>query len=123
MKVSFLYLFLASAFQLAWLYNMKRIRKGIWKELRSRPFFSPATFKTISPLLLYLVFSISNVVLLTMSMEEIPPSVAYAIWTGIVIGVAAVIDQVMAKKPMKISTVGFILLILLGIIGLRIATP
>ena len=122
MTLSFIYLLIASALQLAWLYNMKRIKKGIWKELKQSPFFSAQQIKVILPVILYLVFGISNVVFLTWSMKTLPPSIAYAIWTGIVIAAAAVIDQLVSKQRIKPAKIFFILLILIGILGLRLST-
>lgn len=78
--------------------------------------------KSLLPIVLYLVFSISNVVFLAMAMKFIPEAVAYAIWSGVVIGVAAVIDQIISKKPMKPAMILFVLMILLGVVGLRLGT-
>jgi quaternary ammonium compound-resistance protein SugE len=122
LTVSFIYLLVASVFQLAWLYNMKRIKKGIWASLKKGPVFSLKTLQTLLPIFLYLVFGISNVVFLTWSMQTIPSAIAYAIWTGIVIGAAAIIDQLISKKPLQPAKVIFIGMILLGIIGLRLST-
>lgn len=122
MIIAFIYLLIASLFQLAWLYNMKRIKKGIITEIKKESFFSIKTLKTILPIVLYVIFGISNVVFLTWSMNSIPPSIVYAIWTGIVIGAAAVIDQIISKKPIKPAKIIFIAMILIGILGLRLTT-
>jgi len=122
LTLSFIYLFIASMFQIGWLYNMKMMKKGMWKEIKQAPFFSARSLKAIMPIILYLVLSISNVIFLAMSMKHIPEAVAYAIWSGIVIGFAAVIDQIISKKPMKPATIIFVLMILLGVVGLRLGT-
>ncbi len=114
---------MAAVFQLAWLYNLKSIKKGFWKELKATPFFSWKTFRLFLPIILYIIFSISNIVFLTWSMKEIKTSEAYAIWTGIVIGVSTIIDQLIHRKPIKIIKLIFILAIAVGIVGLRLATP
>lgn len=123
MPISFIYLFIASAFQLGWLYNLKRIKKGFLKELKTTPFFSAKTFKIILPIILYLIFSIANIVFLAWAMRTIKPSEAYAIWTGIVIGVSAIIDQLISKEPVKLVKIAFLLMIVIGIVGLRLYTP
>ncbi len=123
MTLSFFYLLIAAVFQLAWLYNMKRIKKGIWTEIKQGPLFSIKNLKAVFPLVLYLIFGISNVVFLTWSMQNIAPSIAYAIWTGIVIGAATMIDQMVSKKPLKPIKILFLLFILAGILGLRLNTP
>ena len=122
MTLSFIYLLIAALLQLGWLYNIKQIKKGIWKELKTQPFFTAKTFGLVLPLILYLMFGILNVVFLTWSMKQIPPSIAYAVWTGVVIAAAAVIDQIIQKKAIKISKIIFIAMILIGIIGLKLTT-
>ena len=123
LTIAFIYLLIAAVFQLAWLYNMKHVKKGIINEIKKGPLFSFNTLKAILPVFLYVVFGISNVVFLTWSMNTIPPSIVYAIWTGIVIGISAVIDQVVSKKPIKPAKIIFISMILIGILGLRLTTP
>jgi quaternary ammonium compound-resistance protein SugE len=122
MTLSFVYLLIAASFQLGWLYNMKRIKKGIWSEFKSKPMFSGKKLVAVFPIVLYLVFGISNVVFLTWAMNQIPPSFAYAMWTGIVIGAAAIIDQLIHKKSIKPAKIIFIVMILIGIIGLKLST-
>jgi quaternary ammonium compound-resistance protein SugE len=123
MTLSFIYLLIAALLQLGWLYNMKRIKKEIWKKLKTKPLFTAKKFELVLPLILYLVFGILNVVFLTWSMDKIPPSIAYAVWTGIVIAAAAIIDQIVLKKPMRPAKIIFILMILIGVVGLKLSTP
>jgi quaternary ammonium compound-resistance protein SugE len=122
MTLSFFYLLIAALLQLGWLYNMKQIKKGIWKEIKAKPFFSVSKLEKILPIILYLVFGILNVVFLTWSMNTIPPSIAYAVWTGVVIACASIIDQIVQKKRMTPSKIIFIAMILIGIIGLKLST-
>jgi len=101
---------------------MKRLKKGIWKELKTKPFNLYKKLIVILPVILYLIFGISNVIFLTWSMRNIPPSIAYAVWTGLVIAAATIIDQIRLKKRISIAKLVFVLLILIGIIGLRLST-
>lgn len=101
---------------------MKRMKKGMWKEMQGAPFLSYKRFKAALPILFYLIFSIANVIFLAMAMKVIPSAVAYAIWSGVVIGIASIIDRMVSKKPMKPATFIFILMILLGVVGLRLGT-
>jgi multidrug transporter EmrE-like cation transporter len=119
---SYVYLLIAAVFQLAWLYNTKRIKKGIWKELQQGSFISVKNLKAILPIVLYIVFSIANIVFLTWAMKSIPASITYAIWTGIVIAGSTIIDQLLEKKAFNPVKYIFILMIVIGIIGLKLAT-
>lgn len=121
MTLSFIYLLIASVLQLGWLYNMKRLKKGIWKELKTKPFHLYKKLLIVLPVILYLVFGISNVIFLTWSMQNIPPSIAYAVWTGLVIVAATIIDQIYSRKRMNSGKWIFIVIILIGIIGLRLS--
>lgn len=120
MTISFIYLVIAALLQVGWLYNIKQIKKGLWQEIRRSAF--PRRFELILPVILYVILGILNVVFLTWSMKNIPPSIAYAVWTGIVIAAAAIIDQLLLKKPMRLSKIIFIIMILAGIIGLKLST-
>lgn len=75
------------------------------------------------PIVLYLIFSIGNIVFLAWAMRTIKPSETYAIWTGIVIGISAIIDQLISKEPVKFVKIVFLLIIVIGIVGLRLSTP
>lgn len=122
MTLSFIYLLIASVLQLGWLYNMKRLKKGIWQQLKSKPFDFYKKFLIVLPVILYLVFGISNVIFLTWSMQNIPPSIAYAVWTGLVIAAATIIDQIHSRKKMNAAKLIFIVIILVGIVGLRLSS-
>ena len=121
MTLSFIYLLIAAVLQVGWLYNMKRIKKGMFKDLRSKPYLTRKKFTSVLPIILYLAFGILNVIFLTWAMNKIPPSIAYAVWTGIVIAATAMIDQIVQKK-VRPSKIIFIVMILIGIIGLRLST-
>jgi quaternary ammonium compound-resistance protein SugE len=120
MTLSFIYLAIAALLQVGWLYNIKQIKKGIWKEIKTSPL--SRKFELILPIILYVTLGVLNVIFLTWSMNQIPPSIAYSVWTGIVIAAAAIIDQIILKKPMRLSKIIFILMILAGIIGLKLST-
>jgi multidrug transporter EmrE-like cation transporter len=101
---------------------MKLMQKGIWSQIKQGKIFTKVFWKAILPILLYILFSISNIVFLTMAMHDIPASIAYAVWTGLVIGVSTVIDQVVLKNGFNWLKYLFLLMITLGIIGLKLST-
>ena len=119
MAWAFFYLIIAATFQVAWLYNVKGLKKEKLKQVRLSNFFSAASLKALLPLVLYIVFGLSNVVFLTWAMKDIPPSLVYAIWTGLVIGSATLIDRWVFKQEASFLTYIFIACITAGIIGLK----
>ena len=60
--------------------------------------------------------------LLSNAIKTLPIGTAYAVWTGIGIIGAALFGILFLKEPANISRVFFILLILVGIIGLKFTT-
>lgn len=101
---------------------MKLMQKGIWGQLKQGKIFTKVFWKAILPIFLYILFSISNIVFLTMAMHDIPASIAYAVWTGLVIAVSTVIDQLVLKNGFNWLKYLFLLMITLGIIGLKLST-
>lgn len=101
---------------------MKLLPKGIWSQLKQGRILTKVFWKAILPIFLYILFSISNIVFLTMAMHDIPASIAYAVWTGLVIAVSTVIDQIVLKNGFNWLKYLFLLMITLGIIGLKLST-
>lgn len=121
MTLSFLYILLGSIFQLGWLYNIKQLRKDRFKGLTFFKVFSAHGFKVITPVILYIFLGIGNILFLTLSMKSLPASVTYAIWTGLVIAASSIIDILIEKKGINLARIICILMIGVGIIGLRLS--
>jgi len=92
----------------------------MFKEGFAAPLNLPRIIKAILPIVLYIIFGVANVIFLTWAMNNLLPSTTYAIWTGIVIASAAIIDQVILKQKMTWNKIIFVTLILAGIVGLRL---
>jgi quaternary ammonium compound-resistance protein SugE len=77
-------------------------------------------FTRLWPSVLALGTAALSFVLLSMAMRDLPASTAYAVWVGVgalgvaVVGIAALGDT---ASPARI---GFLLLVLIGIVGLRV---
>ncbi|HEY4293862.1 multidrug efflux SMR transporter [Luteibacter sp.] len=73
------------------------------------------------PALITIVTGVSSVVLLSISLKTIPVGTGYAVWTGIgaagtaTVGIIALGDS---PAPLRIACIA---LILLGVVGLRLA--
>lgn len=122
MTLSFAYLIFASVVQVCWLYNIKALDKNKLAFIRFRNLFTRRSLLTILPVVLYFVFGISNVVFFTLAMDKIQPSTAYAIWTGIVLSIASVIDKFYFGQKISFLQYVFLLMIVAGIVGLKFAT-
>lgn len=122
MSIYTFYLIVAAVFQVAWLYNMKYIGKIQLKSITKNNFLSYHTVKTIIPIVLYVLFGIGNITFLTFGMKNIPASLAYAIWTGLVLTIASLIDRFVFGDKANPWQYVFVGMIAIGIIGLKVAT-
>jgi multidrug transporter EmrE-like cation transporter len=118
----FAYLLIASLFQVCWLYNVKSIDRNKLALIRLNNIGQKKSLLALLPLLLYFVFGISNVVFFTLAMDKINPSTAYAIWTGVVLSIASLIDKFYFGQKIKFIQYAFLLMIIAGIVGLKFAT-
>lgn len=60
---------------------------------------------------------------LAAAIKTIPVGVAYAIWSGVGIVAIALIGWLVFRQSLSLIQTGFILLILVGAIGLNLTTP
>lgn len=68
-------------------------------------------------LLIYLSFF-----LLIKATKQVPVATAYAIFTGIGTAGTVIVDMVVFGEPFKLTKVLFILLLLVGVLGLKLVT-
>lgn len=73
----------------------------------------------LAPLLGYIAFGVGNIIFFSLAMRKIPPSTAFAVWLGVAMAFAKVIDITVFKQPFSMTQMLFILLILIGVVGLR----
>ena len=66
---------------------------------------------------------IGSVYLLALAVRAIPIGTAYAVWTGIGAVGVAILGMVLFGEPKTALRIGSILLIVLGIAGLKLVTP
>jgi quaternary ammonium compound-resistance protein SugE len=102
--MSWLILILAGAFEICWAIGLK-YTNGFTK-------FWPTLFTVISMII--------SMVLLSVSIKEIPIGTAYAVWTGIGAFGTAILGIILFNESSEFVRVFFILLIVVGIAGLKI---
>lgn len=122
MSKGFLYLFFASIVQVMWLYNIKAIDRKKIASIKLHELFSKKAFWAFLPIFGYLIFGISNVIMLTKAMKTLPPSIAYALWSGLVIGFASLVDLLYFKQRFTWLQYFFLFCIALGVAGLNFTT-
>jgi quaternary ammonium compound-resistance protein SugE len=80
-------------------------------------------FDRLLPLACYLLSGLGAAVFLSMAMKAIPMGTAYAIWMGVSLVGALVVDAAVFREPWSALRVGCALLIVAGSCGLQLATP
>ena len=73
------------------------------------------------PSLAFLVLLIASMAGLIFALKTLPVGPAYAVWVGIGAVLTAVIGMVAFKDPINAVTVGSIVLIIAGVVGLQLA--
>ncbi len=75
------------------------------------------------PATVTLIGMIVSMALLAVAVKIIPVGTAYTIWVGIGAVGTALLGILLFKEPVTVSRIGFIILILLGVIGLKLTGP
>ncbi len=76
-------------------------------------------FSRLLPTVAVLALAWASFYLLALAMREIPMGTAYAIWTGIGATGVAILGILWFKEPASLVRLGFIAMIVVGIVGLK----
>jgi quaternary ammonium compound-resistance protein SugE len=102
--MSWFYLFIAGLFEIGWAVGLK-YTEGFTK-------LWPSVI-TIAGMILSFYF-------LSTAVRSIPIGTAYAVWTGIGAVGTAILGIILFGEPRELTRIFFILLIVIGIVGLKI---
>jgi quaternary ammonium compound-resistance protein SugE len=80
-------------------------------------------FTRLLPSALTVLAMVGSIYLLALAVRAIPIGTAYAVWTGIGAVGVAIVGMVLLGEPKDALRVGSIVLIVLGIAGLKLVTP
>ncbi|HKD16569.1 MAG TPA: SMR family transporter [Thermoanaerobaculia bacterium] len=103
---AWVFLGVSALFEVAWIASLKNMN-GLSRVL---------------PLAGYLVSGLGAAVFLSMAMKAIPMGTAYAVWMGVSVVGALVVDAVAYGEPWSAVRVACALLILAGTCGLRLSS-
>ncbi len=79
-------------------------------------------FTKLTPSILVFVFYAISIVTLVMALKEIDIAVAYAIWSGVGTASIAIIGMFVFKEPATTFKMLSLALIIIGVVGLNLAT-
>jgi quaternary ammonium compound-resistance protein SugE len=107
--MAWLYLVLAGVLEIGWPLGLKYGSDG--NTIKPWPLVGAAVCMLLSGLLLYV------------AQRTIPMGTAYAVWTGIGSVGAFVMGLILFKEPAEAARIVCVLLIVVGIVGLKIFSP
>src|SRR5699024_1194687 len=102
--MAWIYLFIAGLFEMVWAIGLKytegftRLWPSIWTVLAMGVSFY----------------------LLSIALNTIPIGTGYAVWTGIGAAGTAILGMILFDEPKTLARIGCILLIIVGIVGLKL---
>jgi len=102
--MAWVYLAIAGLFEIVWAISLK-YADG---------------FTRLWPSAIAIIGMILSVILLELSLRDLPVGTAYAVWTGIGTVGAAVLGMVLFQEPATATRIGSIGLIVCGIAGLKL---
>ncbi len=105
--MAWIFLFVAGVFEIGFAMGLK------YSEGFSRPL----------PTVLMVAAGAISFYLLSVAMKSLPVGTAYAVWTGIGAAGTVVLGILFLKESADILRVLSILLILVGVVGLRVSSP
>jgi quaternary ammonium compound-resistance protein SugE len=73
------------------------------------------------PSVAFFVLLAASMAGLTIALKTLPVGPAYAVWVGIGAVVTAVVGMIAFKDPVNVLTIGSIVLIIAGVVGLQVA--
>ena len=122
--LSWLYLLGAAVGQMAWTYSLKFINVADLKTLNWTTLHRlDGGLPILAPLIGYNIFGIVNSVLLAMAMRTTPTTTAVAAWMAGSLVIIKLVDVLWFRQAWSFAELFFILLIAVGIVGLKFVAP
>ena len=118
--IYWLYIVIAAVFEACWVYSLKFLSmKAIGGIAVSTMFSEIAPWKTLMPLLGYIVFGLCNIYFFSMAMKSIPASTAFAVWMALALIFSKLLDVFVFNEAYNVQQILFMGVLLVGIIGLK----
>lgn len=106
MQINWFYLILAGILEIGWVISLKKTEG----------------FTKLIPILFYAFFGFFAAYFFSNALKTIPIGVAYAIWMGIAVIGTTIVESYWLNSNFSITKLFFVLLILIGAIGLRLTS-
>ena len=117
-------LFLASFFEVLWASSLKFMSvKKLKQNYKEHGLFTKLTLFSFLPFITYGLFGVTNVTLFSAASKVIALTIAYSVWMGLALVIQTLVDIFYFKESIYTKQLFFILLVLIGVVGLKWNTP
>lgn len=115
-----MFLLIAALLEAAWAFSLKFMQVSALKQLTWQNFYLPGSgLKILLPFVGYVLFGVGNVYCFSIATKQIPLAIAFAAWTGISLAMIKLSEVLFFRQKMALAELFFMLLIMVGIVGLR----
>lgn len=122
-SIHWVYLVVAACLEVCWIYSVKFLDfKKVWQISWSQLLKDQTQMQILLPLIGYIVFGVTNIMLFSVAMRKIPASTAFAVWMALALIGARIVEIAWFKDSFTWANIFFLVLILVGIIGLKSTT-
>lgn len=119
--MAWLYLLLAALCETAWTFCLKFMKFSDLKTLRLVNFYKwPGGLPILLPFIGYILFGLANIYLFSMAIKQLPTAISFAVWTAATLIFIKIAELIFFHQRISWIEVLFMLLIMIGILGLRI---
>lgn len=120
--IAWISLLAASICETLWASSLKFLSISRLKSSYSESgLFSKEFLISLVPLLTYAFFGIANMSFLTYSLKFLPLAICYAVWMGLALLIQTLIDIFVFNEVITRRQIGFMILVLIGIVGLQVS--
>ncbi|MDP9080402.1 MAG: SMR family transporter [Bacteroidota bacterium] len=119
--MAWIYLLFAAGCESAWTFCLKFMKFSDLKTLRFINFYRwQGGLPVLIPFAGYILFGLANIYLFSLAIKQIPTATAFAVWTAITLIFIKIAELVFFNHRISWIEVFFMLLIMVGILGLKI---
>jgi quaternary ammonium compound-resistance protein SugE len=119
--LGWLYLIFAATCETAWTFSIKFMKLSDLKTLRFISFYKwQGGLPVLLPVVGYIVFGLANIYFFSTAIKQIPTATAFAVWTAVTLVFIKLTEIIFFNQRISFAEVFFILLIMIGIMGLKI---
>ncbi len=120
--IQWLYLCLASLFEVCWLLSLKYLDIGQIMKIRMFNFNKGInSFSIILPLVCYIVFGLCNIYFFSEAIKKIPMAIAFGIWLALALVITSIIEYFYFKVEYSVLQFFFLTIIMICVIGLKLS--